>query len=348
MPLVELRTTNEVRYYTDSNGVVAFQEPALMGKPVFFHVWSHGYEYPKDGFGFRGQTLQTTAGGSATIKIKRQNIAERLYRITGGDIYRDSVLVGKPVPIQAPLLNAQVVGSDGGVNVIYRSKIYWFWGDTNRPKYPLGNFNVPGAVSALPGQGGFDPSQGVDFNYFVDDQGFARPMAPMPGDGPTWIDGLVALKDDKGAERLFASYVKVRGPLTVYARGLAEYDDAVERFRKVADFTLDAPGLPGGQPFIHNDGGVDYAYFAKPFPLTRVRATPHDLKDLSHYEMFTCLKEGSRLIKPEIDRAPDGRLIYAWKRNTPIVEQKDQKKLAADGLMKPNEGLLQLRDSRSG
>src|SRR4051812_23809374 len=54
VPLVELRTVHGVRYWTDSNGLVAIHEPGLMGKDVFFHVSSHGYEYPKDGFGFRG------------------------------------------------------------------------------------------------------------------------------------------------------------------------------------------------------------------------------------------------------------------------------------------------------
>src|SRR5262245_35410098 len=55
VPLVELRTVNQLRYYTDSNGVVAFHEPGLMGQPVFFSVGSHGYEFAKDGFGFRGK-----------------------------------------------------------------------------------------------------------------------------------------------------------------------------------------------------------------------------------------------------------------------------------------------------
>ena len=48
VPLVELRTVHGVRYYTDSNGVVAFREPGLMGRTVFFHVRSHGYEFRKD------------------------------------------------------------------------------------------------------------------------------------------------------------------------------------------------------------------------------------------------------------------------------------------------------------
>src|SRR5690349_16900892 len=83
VPLIELKTVHGVRYYTDSNGVVAFQEPGLMDETVFFHVSGHGYEFPNDGFGIRGTRLQVKPGGSATIKVTRVNIAERLYRVTG-------------------------------------------------------------------------------------------------------------------------------------------------------------------------------------------------------------------------------------------------------------------------
>jgi hypothetical protein len=347
VPLVELRTVHQVAYYTDNHGVVAFHEPVLMGRRVFFSVKSHGYEYAKDGFGFRGKALDVTPGGSATLKIKRQNLAERLYRVTGADLYRDSVLAGRPVSIKQPLLNGLVFGSDSVVNAVYRSRVYWFWGDTNRPAYPLGNFHVPGATSALPGHGGLDPEVGVDLTYFVDGQGFARPTAQMPGDGPTWIDGLVVVRDGN-RERLFASYVKVRPPLTIYARGLAEFDDATERFRQAAEFPLNAPAHPGGHPFIHVEDAFEHVYFAKPYPLTRARATPSGLKDLAAYETYTCLKEGSRLDRPEVERGPDGRPVYAWKRNTPAVGPAEQKKLISKGLLRPHEGLLQLQDRTTG
>src|SRR5207249_2428033 len=98
VPLVELSTTADVSYFTDSNGIVAFYDPALMGQPVFFHVKSHGYEFPKDGFGYRGTMLNVREGRSVTLKIHRINIAERLYRITGEGIYRDSVLLGEKTP----------------------------------------------------------------------------------------------------------------------------------------------------------------------------------------------------------------------------------------------------------
>ena len=67
VPLVELRTTNEIRFYTDSAGVVAFNEPGLMDRDVFFFISSHGYEFPADGFGMRRKAVHTTPGGSARI-----------------------------------------------------------------------------------------------------------------------------------------------------------------------------------------------------------------------------------------------------------------------------------------
>ena len=82
-----------------------------------------------------------------------------------------------------------MLGQDSVLNAVYQGKIHWFWGDTNRPGYPLGNFHSPGAVSELPGKGGLDPSKGVDLTYFVDENGFARPTCKMPGEGPTWITG---------------------------------------------------------------------------------------------------------------------------------------------------------------
>jgi hypothetical protein len=133
VPLVELRTTSQTLHVTDSSGIAAFFEPGLMDQTVFFFIRSHGYEFPKDGFGFQGKALKTERGGKAEVKLKRLNIAERLYRVTGEGIYRDSIPTGEPAPIKRPLLNGLVTGSDSVVNAVYRGKIYWFWGDTNRP-----------------------------------------------------------------------------------------------------------------------------------------------------------------------------------------------------------------------
>jgi len=348
VPLVELRTVNNIRYYTDSAGVVAFHEPGLMGSRMYFGVSSHGYEFAKDGFGYAGTRLQVTPGGSAVLKIRRINVAERLYRMTGAGIYRDSVLVGDKPPTQQPLLNGLVFGSDSVVNTVYRGKVYWFWGDTNKPSYPLGNFHVPGAISSLPADGGLDPEIGVDLSYFLGKDGFAKPTAQMPGQGPTWIDGLVTVKDRDGHERLFAKYVKVKPPMQIYERGLVEFDDEQQQFAHRTKFPMDTPLVPTGHPMKYVEDGVEYVYFGHPYPSVRVRATAEDLRDLSKYESFTCLKQDVREESPELDRAADGTLRFAWKPAAPAVGEKLRTTLIKQKKLRDDEGLICLKDVEHG
>lgn len=123
-------------------------------------------------------------GKSATIVIKRINIAERLSRLTGAGLYHHSVRAGLPVPIRHPLLNAKVLGSNSVHTAIFANKLYWLWGDTNRPRYPLGNVDVTMATSPISGKGGSSPDAGVNYTYFTGKDGFARRMAPIEGEGP--------------------------------------------------------------------------------------------------------------------------------------------------------------------
>jgi hypothetical protein len=344
VPLVELRTVNDVKYYTDSNGLVAFHEPGLVGQDVFFHVQSHGYEHAKDGFGYRGTRLRVESGGEATVRIKRINIAERLYRITGAGVYRDTVLLDEESPIRQPVLNAQVFGSDSVVNTIYNGKIYWFWGDTNRPSYPLGNFHVPGAVSLLPDQGGLNPDVGIDLAYFLDEKGFAKPTCQMPGKGPTWIDGLVAIKEEAGRERLFAKYVKVEPPLTIYERGLVEFNDDKQQFEQHTVFDMHAPVHPGGHPFHHTDAGASYVYFGGQYPLVRVAAESESIAKLAKYESYTYFKAGSTADNFQLDRDADGNLRLTWRRNTLAPSAPREAKLIQEGLLSSDEAYFQLLD----
>lgn len=344
VPLVELRTVHDVRYWTDSGGVVAFDEPGLLGERVFFHVSSHGYEFPRDGFGYRGQALDTVPGGSATLRIKRRNIAERLYRVTGAGIYRDTVLSGGKPPLAEPLLNARVLGSDSVVTAVYRDKLYWFWGDTNRVAYPLANFQVSGATSPLVG---LRPDEGIPLTYFVDDKGFAKPMAPMPGAGPTWIFGLVAFQDEQVRERMFATYQKVKPPLTIYERGLVEFDDERQEFAKVCAFPAEMPARPDGQALLVTDAaGQRWVYFAHPYPLVRVPATPAALADPGAYEAFTCLPAHDGAVQE--DRTASGEWRFAWRKHSAPFSREAQARLVQNKSMRPDDGWFNLRSSATG
>jgi len=348
VPLIELRTVNDLRFVTDNNGCVAFDERGLMDTDVFFFVSGHGYEFPQDGFGFRGKAVRTTAGGSATLKVKRLNIAERLYRITGEGLYADSIKLDRDAPLKSPLMNAGVLGSDSVLSAVYRGKIYWFWGDTLRAAHPLANFQSTAATSELPGQGGLDPDRGIDLTYFADGKGFVKGIAPMPGKGPTWIESLAVVPDRAGRERLYMSYAKVEGNLHIYARGIAVFNDDKQEFEKLVDVGKSAPVYPKGHTFLHRDGEVDYVYFAHPFPLVRVPARGDDFTDLSMYEGLTCLKEGSTLEAPQIDRDPNGWARYTWRKNCPPLSAEVEAKLVRSGKLAPDEAHFQVRDRETG
>lgn len=346
VPLVELTTTANQRFVTDSAGNVAFCEPGLMDQPVFFTIASHGYEYPADGFGIRGVALTPAAGGNATIKIKRLNIAERLYRVTGGGIYRDSVLLGLPTPIEQPLLNAKVFGQDSVQNAIYQGKLLWIWGDTCRPAYPLGTFHAPGAISQLPEHGGLDPSVGVNLTYFVGDDGFARGLARVPEEGAMWLDSLTVFAAP-GGEQLYCAFARVKSLAETLERGFMRWNDAATRFERVASFPLDTPCYPRGHPVWIESGGDRRVYFASPLPLTRTAGRVDAYLDVKQCETFTCTLPGGA-DKAKIDRDEQGRIRYAWRAGVPVFDPGVAKKLVDDGLIEPAESLIQSRDVETG
>ena len=178
MPLVELETVNGLRFVTDNAGRVAFHEPGLMGREVFFTVRSHGYEAKKDGFGFAGVRVTPQAGQVAEIKITRRNVAERLCRLTGEGLYRDTLLLGHKPPLAESPNPGRVAGQDSVQAAVYRGKVYWFWGDTQRMDYPLGLFRMAGATTPVPDPKDpkSDPAAGIAYDYFVD----RRPASPAP------------------------------------------------------------------------------------------------------------------------------------------------------------------------
>src|ERR1035437_3326900 len=346
VPLVSLRTVNKAAWWTDSNGIIAFDEPGLMNLDVFFHINSPGYEYPKDMFGNRGVKLKPAQGGSATIKIKRLNIAERLYRITGQGIYRDSVLLGRPVPLKQPLLNGQVMGQDTVIATPYRGKIYWFWGDTDPASYPLGNFGACGATSELPGHGGLDPGLGVDLTCFVDASGFSKPMCQLPGPAAHWIESLMTLPDGRGGERLVASVANHTHLGEAESWDLMVFNDEKAVFEQLQHWDMHE-GHNSSHPFRARVDGVDYFYL---FPNWRVKANLESLCDLMTYEALTCVAGDGKVRgkETELDRDRAGRPRYQWKAGAERLDPDRVRELISAGKLKPEESWIDLHDFETG
>lgn len=347
VPLVQLETVHQVSFWTDSNGVVAINEPDLMGRTVFFQVRSHGYEFPKDGFGFAGTRLDVRAGATAELKLRRINVAERLYRITGEGIYRDSLLLDRPVPIKPN--NGQVAGQDSAMALPYGGQLYWFWGDTARLEYPLGNFHSSGASAPLPGPSGNDPSAGLSLKYFAGPEGFSRGMWPVPKTGRAilvWPDGFLTAPDATGRERMLAHYTHLYSLTEPIEHGLGIFDDEAQEFRRIKKFPdADTWRFPKGHPSRGRGETSGYWLFRatrydhSPFLVVRVRASLEEIQEPAKYEAFTCLRADG-----EVDRDAAGKPRWAWRHDAEPMTQKREAALVRAGKLAPDDARFQLED----
>lgn len=348
VPLVEISTVNNIRKVTDNQGVTTWPETDLAGEDVFFHLKSHGYEFAKDGFGYDGQRIKVKSGGSVDLKIKRVQLAQRLYRITGAGRLAESQLAGL-VSIDHPdaITKSKVIGQDSVQMTEYKNQLHWMWGDTNRLAYPLGNFHMPSARTALPGVNSWNPETSLPLKYFENaETGFAAETCRMPGDGPTWLSALARVWDDRGDERLVGWYSKIKPPLSVYQRGIAVWNDSKQTFEMVKTFTPEHVSAPeGAHDLLIETDGKKWLYFCDPFPFVRVPATFQDYCNPESYEYYSSMMPRSTLEKPVLDRDSKGRLQFGWHRHVPYWDQKLQADLIKKGLIKLEECPIQLQSS---
>lgn len=316
IPLVELETIDNVRHVTDNAGRIAYAEPGQAGEPVFFYVHAPGYHVPHDGFGIAGVRFTIEPGGRGEVRLERINLAERLYRCTGRGLYRDSVLLGHETPLEHPLNNAQVSGQDSVMTAVYRGKLHWFWGDTNRLLYPLGLFRTAGATSELPADGGLPPDQGINLNYFVGDDGFARNMAEVENpEGVVWVHGVCTVDSPEG-ERMVTHYARRPGLGDPYEQGIMLYNDERDVFEVAAEFSPEESWrMLQYHPVRFNDRGVEFLHFGSPYAATRVPATLAAVLDVEQYESWSCVDPATG----EVRRNEEGSLDWRWQQSPPVT-----------------------------
>ncbi|MFZ4765011.1 MAG: hypothetical protein ACOYMN_08650 [Roseimicrobium sp.] len=323
IPLVVLRTVNEIRCVTDNAGWVAWHEPGLMEREVWFHVSSPGYVKEKDGFGFAGFRVLPKAGETTTLRLQRTNIAERVGRLTGQGLYRDTELLGLPCPVPKSS-NALVMGQDSVNATPYRNRIFWLWGDTNVARYPLGNYRSTCATTPMEAT----PERGLFFDYFVDPTDPTRPrqMLPMAGQGAVWLFGLLTVKDEAQNERLLAHYGRHLGLEPPVEHGLARFNDERGVFEKASHLPVtESWRFPQGQAVRVADASGERYYFSRPFLHTRVRATEHDVLQPSSYEALR-FEAGT----------------WRWQNEHPPTTQKDERALILHGSMDPDQARFQV------
>jgi hypothetical protein len=311
VPLVDLAAFG-AHAWSDSQGMIAYCDPDHVGQTVTFDVATHGYALAAGG---TKVSLATSPGGSASVAMKRALVGERLYRITGAGIYRDSVVLGLRTPLANPTLVAQVAGSDTASTAIYKGKLFWLWQDTDRVAYWLGNFKGTAATSPLPGRG-LSPDLGFDLTYFTGADGFAAPMCPGCEGGPAWMAGIVSVPDDAGAETMFAGYAIVDGTGASKETGLARFDDATSRFTRVlTDFNARVGfSRPDGHAVKLGRGADAYVYY---YDRLRIPATARGFMNAAAYEEYTPYGPGAT---GPLLRAGDGSLDYRWRAGARHVD----------------------------
>lgn len=304
VPLVTLATPTE-SFVSDSQGYIAYCDTDRLGKTSSFEVTSHGYRFEAGSI-----DLDTVRGESRVIEVTRENIAERLYRLTGEGIHRESVRLGLTTPLVDPLLAGSVMNQDSAGMVSFGGSLFWIWGTTSRPSYPLAYFGATVSRSPLPTEGTLDPRAGVDFEYISDANGVARGLSPniAPTDLPTWLASPVVVPDADGVEQLLAVFIKPNPDLSLNRRGLVRFDPASTRF---VDTQVEYPPsnfvAPSGEPVQVRHGARTYVYYGSP---VRTLATAESVLDLGQYEVFSALPAGGGKV---LERESDGSLKYGFK-----------------------------------
>ncbi|MCF7787421.1 MAG: hypothetical protein K9N47_14930 [Prosthecobacter sp.] len=289
VPLIELRTTHHLRFISDNAGVIAFDAPELMGTPTWFDVIGHGYEVPKDGFGMRGVRLTPEPGKTLRVEVTRTNIARRMGRLTGGGLFAESQRLGNELEWK----DSGIMGSDSVQNAVHGGRLFWAWGDTILPGYPLGIFDMSSATTATQPLASLEPPLRLKLDYFTDEKGKVRGVAKMPGSGPTWVSAYVSLPDKSGTARLVGSYVKIKAPMDAYESGLCVWNDDTRSFEivhvlwtKSASTPRQTP-MPEGHPALWKDAhGKEWVLFGNPLPTLRCPATFEAWQDSSTWEVL--------------------------------------------------------------
>jgi hypothetical protein len=289
VPLVELRTTHHSRFVSDNAGLIAFDLPELMNRETWFSITGHGYEIPKDGFGLRGVRLRPEPGKTLRVEVNRSIIAKRLGRLTGAGLFAESQKLGHDLDWP----ESGIVGSDSVQNAVHQGKLFWAWGDTLVPNYPLGIFDMSSATTPVRPLSSFEPPVRLRLDYFKSTNGIPRGVAVMPGSGPTWVTGYASLPDRDGHSRLVGTYRKIRNHLEVYQSGLCVWNDSAKTFEQLrvlwtkSEKEPKQPPAPDGHPALWKDArGKEWVLFGNPLPVMRCPATYEAWQDSSTWEVL--------------------------------------------------------------
>ncbi|MFM8577620.1 MAG: tryptophan-rich sensory protein [Planctomycetaceae bacterium] len=276
VPLVELRTVHGVTFVSDNAGLIACDLPESMGEETWCGIRGFGYGVPRDGFGFEGVRFTPQPGGRLRVQVDRRIVAKRLGRITGAGVFGESRKLGE----DKDWCESGIVGCDSVQNAVFDGRLFWLWGDTSLAKYPLGVFDGTAAHTPLRPLDCLEPPVRMPFNFYRDAAGAPKPIAKMPGTGPTWVTGLARVPDATGVPRLVGTFMKIKPPLEAYRVGLCVWEPEQKAFSERTVLWEQSGQRPREQPLLEghavewtDTSGKSWLLFGNPFPAIRCPAT---------------------------------------------------------------------------
>lgn len=322
VPMVTLETVNRIRFVTDSAGWVAFDEPGLLGRRVFFSIRSPGYAFSSASDGGNGVALDTKQGSTVEIKLMRLSVAERLYRVTGQGIYRDTIRLGREAPLPRPNINGEPV-LHGALQVTsLEGGFLWIWHDVAGHR-GMDSFQEVAALSGAPGVGGLDPSLGIHLDYLA-----GGPLVKTDEPGSVRLEGLLTVEDREGRAHVLAHYSRFGRDGSRMEHGMAEFNDREQVFEPVVQLGDEFSWqCPRGQAVRMEVGGREYIGFASPFCTTRVPADYEDVLNPAKYEAMAWSADDAAV---------------RWQTASGPISQADEARLVADGVLPAGKARFQV------
>jgi len=339
VPSVIFTTVDHQNWVSDNLGWVAIPSSDLKDLETWFSVEGHGYEVPKDGFGYRGVRLKVIPGSTQTIRLTRSLAAERTARLTGQGRYAHAVAPGKSKNAESPPGVQRVVGQDSAQAVVFENQTLWFWGDTSVADYPLGNFRTTGASAHL-SVGKLDSTHNLEFRYFRKPDGRLAPMFPESEPGMAWMSGLAVFPDTRGHRQLLCYCARMKDLGTRLGHGHYAWNNKAKCFSRIQSLPdpTDWRHLDG-HPVVFSDSGKQFVGNGFTFPVARCPANSDSVVDRSRWEAFTCLDIDGKVVRHE------GSPRYCWQTDRRPIEPADEVELIATGRLRDDEAWFLPHDS---
>ncbi len=278
VPALPFSTSFALRFVTDNDGVIALDDPDVIGHKTWFGILGFGYGLDKDFIGNAGFAFKPNAGEEEKREVKRTGKVVALGRLTGSGVFVESKKLGR----RGDYMDDEALCRSGVQAAVLGKRVFYVW---NRTKTMDGERESCVTGGAAP----------KDL-YCVEEPPVVPRYSPLSGAGSTetlfekedWkvaLSGLVLLPDSNGKSRLVAVYTRYGDKDEMLERGLCELSGSKRRFvirkalwKKEAHGDTKPEDFPIGHAVPYRDlkSGTDWILFCDPFPTVRVKASYAD------------------------------------------------------------------------